>query len=130
MGFACYLLGIQNSLQLSRDPLRGNLFENAMYLELKKHQMNKGMDSNLFYFRDSQKHEVDFIFKKANQLIPIEVKSSKTYHSEFIENLKYFQSLAKDRASNGYLIYAGELEQKHQGIDILNYQNATRSLND
>ena len=35
VGLASYLLGIQNETQITRDPLRGNLFENALILELK-----------------------------------------------------------------------------------------------
>ena len=48
VGLASYLLGIQNETQLSRDPLRGNLFENAILLELKKHRLNRGLDPALF----------------------------------------------------------------------------------
>lgn len=128
VGLACYLLGIENEIQLNRDPLRGNLFENAIYLELKKHQMNKGLDSNLFFYRDQQRNEVDFIFKRGNQLIPIEVKSSKTYHSEFIEKIQSFQSLVQGRAPKGFLIYAGEAEQSIQDVQLLNYQNSCLAL--
>ena len=85
VGLAAYLLGIQNETQMNRDPLRGNLFENAVLLELKKHRFNQGLDPSLFYYRDMQKNEVDIIYKKGHELIPIEIKSSKTYHPEFIK---------------------------------------------
>ena len=87
VGLACYLLGIQNEVQLSRDPLRGNLFENAVLLELKKYRFNRGLEPSFFYYRDVQKNEVDVIYKKGHELIPIEIKSSKTFHSEFIKKL-------------------------------------------
>ena len=35
------LLGIETEVQLNRDPLRGNLFENAVLLELKKYRLNQ-----------------------------------------------------------------------------------------
>lgn len=128
VGLATYLLGIQNEMQLKRDPLRGNLFENAILLELKKHQLSRGLDPSLFYYRDVQKNEVDVIYKKGHELIPIEIKSSKTYHSEFIEKLLFFQSIAKERAPHSFLIYAGEMEQHIQGISILNFTHATRAM--
>ena len=65
VGLASYLLGIQNVVQLSRDPLRGHLFENAIILELRKHRLNQGLDPSLFFYRDIQKNEeVDIIYKK------------------------------------------------------------------
>ncbi len=128
VGLAAYLLGIQSEVQLSRDPLRGNLFENAIILELKKYRLNRGLDPSLFYYRDIQKNEVDVIFKKGNDLVPIEIKSSKTYHSEFIKKLQYFQTIAKKRAPKSYLIYAGEAEQRIETTQVLNFKHATQSI--
>ncbi len=130
VGLACYLLGIQNEVQLSRDPLRGNLFENAVVLELKKYRFNRGLEPSFFYYRDVQKNEVDVIYKKGHELISIEIKSSKTFHSEFIKKLCYFQSIAKDRSPKNFLIYAGSIEQRFKTTQILNYKNATHSIED
>lgn len=130
VGLAAYLLGIQNELQLARDPLRGNLFENAVILELKKHRLNRGLDPNLFYYRDVQKNEVDLIYKVADTLVPIEIKSSRTYHPEFIKKLHFFQELVKERSPRAFLIYAGELESRIQTTHLLNYRHAIRALID
>ncbi len=130
IGLASYLLGIQNEIQLSRDPLRGNLFENAIILELKKERLNKGLDPNLFYYRDMQKNEIDIIYKNGNNLVPIEIKSSKTFHLEFTKKLQYFQSIAKNRSPKAFLIYAGTAEQRIQTTQVLNYKNAVQSLKD
>ncbi len=130
VGLASYLLGIQNEVQLSRDPLRGHLFENAILLELKKYQLNQGCDPSLFYYRDMQNNEVDIIYKKGHELIPIEIKSSHTYHSEFLTKLRYFQTLAKDRAKKAFLIYAGDSEQQIHSVSVLNFKHATQALNE
>ncbi|MBI3211101.1 MAG: ATP-binding protein [Simkania negevensis] len=81
VGLASYLLGIENLTQMTRDPLRGNLVENLVLLELIKYRFNQGLDPNLYYFRDHHGHEVDFIFQSASQLIPIEVKAANTFIS-------------------------------------------------
>lgn len=128
VGLAAYLLGIQNEIQLSRDPLRGNLFENAIVLELKKYLLNHGLDPSLFYYRDVQKNEVDVIYKKGHELIPIEIKSSKTYHPDFANKLQYFQSIAGKKAPQAFLIYAGEAEQKIQTIHLLNFRHAIHAV--
>lgn len=128
VGLAAFLLGIETEVQLNRDPLRGNLFENAVLLELKKYRLNRGRDPSLFYYRDMQKNEIDVIYKRGYDLVPIEIKSSMTYHSQFTERLRYFQSIADGRAPEAFLIYAGEAEQRIQSTRLLNYKHATQAI--
>ncbi|MCD4745978.1 MAG: ATP-binding protein [Bacteroidales bacterium] len=80
VGLAAYLLGIEDARQISRDPLRGALFENLVLMELVKYRFNTGFDHNLFFYRDSHQNEVDVVFKKARQLYPVEIKSAQTFH--------------------------------------------------
>jgi len=58
-----YLLGLQNENHVSRDPLQGNLFENLVVMEALKFRFNKGLQSNLIFYRDSIGHEVDLILE-------------------------------------------------------------------
>ncbi len=128
VGLAAYILGIQNETQLKRDPVRGHLFENAILLELMKSRLNRGLDPNLFYYRDVQKNEVDILYKNGHELVPIEIKSSQTYHAQFLEALRQFQSMAKERAPQAFLIYAGEAEQRIQTTQVLNFRHAVQAL--
>ncbi|MBI2743623.1 MAG: ATP-binding protein [Chlamydiales bacterium] len=128
VGLATYLLGIENEVQISRDPLRGHLVENLIILELMKSRLNRGLDPQLYYYRDTQKNEIDVIFKDGHNLVPIEIKSSKTFNREFLRRLHFFQNLTGDRAPKGYLIYAGEEEQRVQSVDLLNYKKSTLSI--
>ncbi len=73
-------------------------------------------------------NEIDVIYKKGHELIPIEIKSSKTFHLEFLKKLQFFQEITKGRAPKGYLIYAGEIEQTVHNCHILNYKNAITSI--
>ena len=95
-------------------------------LELMKKRLNQGLDPNLYYYRDNHQHEVDVIYKSGHQLIPIEIKSAQTYTPTFLSSLYYFQKLAGERASKGYLIYSGEFEQNISGIDVLNFKNSAK----
>lgn len=128
VGFVTYLLGIENTSQVSRDPLRGHLFENLVVLELLKWRTNHGLDPHLYYYRDAQKNEVDVIFKDGNTLIPIEIKSSKTFNAGFLENLNFFQKLAGPRAPKGYLIYGGEQQQPIHSNQLVNYKDSFRVI--
>jgi uncharacterized protein len=110
-GLAGYLLGITTAEQMSRDPLRGAVFENLVILEILKQRFNEGLDPSMFFFRDSHHVEVDLILRRGNQLIPVEIKSSGTYHPDFLKGLNYFEKLFGKRVTESWLIYDGKLEQ-------------------
>lgn len=78
----------------------------------------------LYFYRDAHGNEVDFIFEAGRKLIPIEVKASKTFHKDFLKNLEFFKSLAGDRFDQGFLIYAGDQEQKIYDFQVLNYAHS------
>lgn len=128
VGLATYLLDISSKEQIVRDPLRGNLFENLIICELMKNQLNRGFEPGFYYYRDSHGSEVDLLFKVANDLIPIEIKASRTFHSDFMKGLKSFVDLVKQRCPYGFLIYSGEQEQTIGGFQIYNYKHLLKIL--
>ncbi len=122
VGLAVYLLGIEAPNQLSRDPLRGAVFENLVITELMKARFNRGMEPNLYYFRDSHHNEVDVVFKQGSRFITSEVKSAQTFTSHFLKGLMYFRKLFPGRILKEFLVYDGEIEQVVQGVYIMNYR--------
>lgn len=124
VGLATYLLGIENTEQLMRDPLRGFLVENLVVLELVKTRLNQGLEPNLYFYRDNHQNEVDIIYKQSNDLVPIEIKASQTYHSDFLKGIKFYENLANSRVKKGYLVYAGVHEQEIGNIKIVNFKHA------
>jgi predicted AAA+ superfamily ATPase len=60
-GLVCHLLGIRSSAELERSPFLGAIFEGAVASEIIKSQVNQGQRRALYYFRDQQGLEVDFI---------------------------------------------------------------------
>lgn len=123
VGLVSYLINIETKTQMSRDPLRGHLVENLVILELMKARLNHGLEPNLYFFRDSHNNEVDIIYKRAHQLIPIEIKSAKSFDSSFLKGLNYFRGLAPDRVSSGYCVYAGSQSYTVDGFRLINYKN-------
>ena len=78
-GLACHLLGIQSPAELERSPFLGSIFEGAVAAEVLKSQINRGHRKELYYFRDQQGLEVDFLVPQPNaRFWSIEAKASKT----------------------------------------------------
>lgn len=123
VGLVSYLLGIENSSQISRDPLIGGLFENMVVLESIKCRYNQGLDHQLYFYRDNKKNEVDLIYKKQNQLVPIEIKSAMTFNKNFVKGVSYFQKLSP-KATKGYVIYSGDLVFDSEDYSVLNFVDA------
>ncbi|MDR3624426.1 MAG: ATP-binding protein [Chlamydiales bacterium] len=127
-GLACYLLGIDTKEQLVKDSFYGNLFENWVVMELMKASYNQAMDPRLYFYRDVSGREVDLLLQKGRHLVPIEIKSSQTFSSSFLEGLKYFHEQTPQRAEGGALIYAGKQAQKIGPFQLLTAENCSQCV--
>lgn len=122
-GLACYLLDIETPKQLSRDKMRGCIFENFIVLELLKHRYNQGKENGVFFYRDSNQNEVDILLKQEGEITAIEVKSSSTYTVEFEKSLKKIQEWVKIPVTKKIVVYAGDFENTAGDVKVVNYKN-------
>jgi predicted AAA+ superfamily ATPase len=77
-GLACHLLGINTAADLQRSPFLGQLFEGQVASEIIKRQVNAGMRRELYFFRDEQGLEVDFIVPaKSGGVTLVECKATR-----------------------------------------------------
>ena len=78
-GLACHLLGIETEAELEKSPFLGALFEGFIAGEIVKAQLNAGRRRELYYFRDQQGLEVDFVVPgKGGALRLVEAKAVRT----------------------------------------------------
>ena len=122
VGLASFLLNITNSAQLSSHYLKGNLFENLIILELLKNRFNDAKPSNLYFYRDSNKNEVDCIMEDMD-LKAIEIKSSRTFSNNFVDGIKLFTKHAGLKTENGILVYGGEEDFTFKGFNVISWRN-------
>jgi len=125
VGLASYLLGIESLKQIARDPLLGGLFENMVVMEAVKTRYNAGKDANLYFFRDNHKNEVDLLFKSGQKLVPIEIKASRTYNTDFHKGISHFFKI-KGADTNGHIIYAGEKTMNINNIQIHHFKDSRK----
>ena len=126
VGLLSYLLDIESTVQMARDPLRGYMIENLVVLELVKARFNQGLDHNLYYFRDNYGNEVDLIYKRAAKLMPIEIKSANSFDRSFLKGLQYFKRIAGDRVSQAWLVSAGEYAYEVNDCKLINIKQASQ----
>ena len=78
-GLACHLLGLDSERALRESPFLGSIFEGFVAAEIVKHQINSGREKALYYFRDQQGLEVDFLVPLGRgTLALLEAKATRT----------------------------------------------------
>jgi uncharacterized protein len=125
VGLASFLLNIHDAEQLTNHYLKGNLFENLILLELLKHRFNQGQLSNLHFFRDSNKNEVDCIIEELD-IKAVEIKSAMTFSNSFIEGLETFVKSSEIDRMNGYVVYGGDKMFMFKGFQVISWRNLGR----
>ena len=78
-GLACHLLGIDSPAELAKSPFHGSLFEGFIASEMVKAQTGSGRRPEIYYFRDEQGLEVDFLVPgRAGTVSLVECKAART----------------------------------------------------
>lgn len=119
-GLAAFLLGIEAPAQVSRDPLRGGLYENLLIAEILKYRYNKGLRPEMYFYRDSNGNEVDLVLKKGRQLIAIEIKSAATFTTDFLKGIERFSKALGNRQIEGMVFYNGPHTHQVNKTRVLN----------
>lgn len=120
-GLAAYLLDIDSPQTMNRDKMRGHLFENMVIMNIFKDRLNRGVDGGLYFYRDSNGNEVDLLVKTGSQYSCYEIKSSATFHPDFIKGLSNFEKNYPDLIKEKTVIYTGRTLPELHGIRILNF---------
>ncbi len=107
-GLACHLLGIEHNSALQKSPFRGPLFEGFVASEIAKQQVNRGGRAEIYYFRDQQGLEVDFVVPlKSQKLALIEAKSTRTPTPSMAISLRRLAQAITGHATTSMLVHSG-----------------------
>jgi predicted AAA+ superfamily ATPase len=120
VGLAAFLLGIRTRDQASRDPLRGNLYENLIIVDIVKSALNRGIRPEIYFFRDSHGNEVDLIIREQGVLVPVEIKSAESFSTDFVKRIEWFPTLGIKPVLPGTVLYNGDRTFSVRGIRVLN----------
>lgn len=93
-GLACYLIGIDSPKTLKLSDFKGRLVETYIHNEIKKSFANNGIDAQMYFYRDNNQNEIDFIILRDGCLQLIEAKAGKQFG---INNIKGFKQLVNTK---------------------------------
>jgi uncharacterized protein len=122
VGLLTFLLGLSTPDQVTRDPLVGAIFENLVVLECLKTRYNQGQMAELYFFRDSNRNEVDLVVRDGRDLKAIEIKASQTFRKELLRGLRRFAALSP-YVRDSILVYNGESYVLSDGIRAISFHD-------
>jgi len=128
VGLAAWLMGITREEHLAVHPLRGHLFENMVVLEALKAIHNQGEKTNMYFYRDSAKNEVDILLEAGDGISLLEVKSAQTVASDAMKPARVVADILGERVKDMSLVYGGKDYQKRSDFEVLPYKNLKQWL--
>jgi predicted AAA+ superfamily ATPase len=134
-GLACHLLGIQSQAELERSPFYGALFEGFVASEILKSQANRGQRKELYYFRDQQGLEVDFVLPRPHaRFWLIEAKASKTVQPAMAAPMLALSGAVGKRVARRMVVYrkaktGGQFRALAKGAEALTLEDFAAEIN-
>ena len=118
VGLAAYLLGIESPDQIFTHPLKGALFENLVVVEVLKERYNRGKRSNLYFYRDSQGHEIDLLYTLADRFVAIEAKAGETLSRDYFKGFRELRRVLPEQVAGELLVYGGDEERVQNDVRV------------
>ncbi len=105
-GLACHFLGIESEKMLRQSPFLGAIFEGFIASEILKQQVNAGRPKGIYYFRDQQGLEVDFLIPAGHrELILLEAKASRTVSPQMADSLQRLAASIVNYRVRNFLVF-------------------------
>lgn len=122
VGLASWLLGLETTSQVERDPLRGMLYENLLVIEVVKALRNRGERPHLHFYRDMKGNEVDLLIQKTHhEFVAVEIKSSATFQPEFIKGIEAFKRAGgEENLIHAKVWYNGDRQTHYKETEVRN----------
>lgn len=119
-GLLAWLLQIDTTSQVSRDPLLGGIYENMVVVEALKAAWNRGEEPRLSFYRDSSGLEIDLIREYQRRLFAIQIKAARTFTPETLRTFDQFRQIGADPAGSA-VVYAGPSLDAVRGTPVVNH---------
>jgi len=106
-GLLCHLLRIDSPTTLATHAMRGAIFESWVVSETLKHRFNRGLQPDLYFWRDNHGNEIDLVFEQRGALHAVEIKSGATFSPDWLATGQRWQRYTGGAAVPPVLVYGG-----------------------
>jgi hypothetical protein len=115
-GLAAWLAKIRTPRAVAEGTLRGGLYENFVLVELLKEAQSRNLPAEFRFFRSKAGEEVDIVIDLGDRIVPVEVKSSTTFRTDFLRGLAAFRkTVPLPEIANGVVAFNGHAAADETG---------------
>ena len=102
-GLCAYLTGWDNPKSLEAGAMNGAVLETYVFTEILKSYWHNAKEPNIYFYRDKDGKEIDFLLETNNTLYPIEVKKTMLPNKTMVKNFAVLKNLEK-ALGNGIIL--------------------------
>ncbi|MEI7501590.1 MAG: DUF4143 domain-containing protein [Bacteroidota bacterium] len=89
-------------------------------MEIVKHFANSGKEAPAYFWRDKTGNEIDCLIELPDAFHLIEIKSSQTFHPDFLKNIRYYEKLNQEQyKTRSTILYAGSTPQLRESFSLI-----------
>lgn len=127
-GLLCHLLNIESKEDLLLSKYKGHIVETFAISEIIKSRTNTGKNTDISYYRDVKKKEIDVIlnWKKTKA---IEIKSDSISKNNYTKEISDYVQKRENDNVEGAIFYLGDISCKINNIDYVSWKDWTSYLN-
>ncbi|MCL2367200.1 MAG: ATP-binding protein [Oscillospiraceae bacterium] len=104
-GLACWLLGWNTPDQLTSGAMWGHIFESFVFAEILKSYYNDGVvKPPLYYYRDTDKNEIDLVIADGDDLYPIEIKTTSDPTKSVVKAFRCIEHIPGKKIGTGAVV--------------------------
>jgi len=92
-GLCSYLTEWETPETLEAGAMSGPIFETYVFSEMLKSYWHRGLEPTIWYYRDKDQKEIDFLLERNQMLYPVEVKKNATPRKEWIGSFSVLERL-------------------------------------
>lgn len=107
-GILSYLLQVTSKDEYESSHYKGDILETFVFDELIKAKTYATKNAELYYYRTSDKKEIDFILKFPSKVVAIEIKASKSVSKSDFKHIYHLASEIPNDFDKGIVLYNGE----------------------
>ncbi|MHB1468484.1 MAG: ATP-binding protein [Solirubrobacteraceae bacterium] len=126
-GLAASLIGIEHPRQLEAHPLRGVLFENWVISEISKMHRHRARRSELSFYRERDRHEIDLLIDRGGDLTAVEAKAGRTPSGDYFSAFPHLAELMSARGDTRWrlrrqaVVYGGDESQRRSAGELVSW---------
>lgn len=107
-GFAAWLCRSPDPKALRSTYNAGAFFENFVVMEILKSWRHNGKNALFYFYRDTNKKEIDLLIREGDTYYPIEIKSTDTPHRKMLDNFAVLKGDAVKRGPGALICTCSE----------------------